>query len=193
MNDADLDKTRPPQGALRYPEPRSLYAAIPRLSELTHQSPYEGETTVAFLSRLRSSTTPEEAVPFTAFATLPQMAIWWGHECLRLMPEHLDASDRDMMERGSGWIARPTTATRFAIMREALFANGRGPGVLLGLAVGWSGGPIAPNDPAPVANHRAPTSLTASILSCLARAEYTQRPIYLARCIDMAESLFRVN
>lgn len=192
LNEDDADKTRPPQGALRYDSPQDLYAALPQLAELTQQRPREGEDALHYLGRLGSSTTPEEAVTYTAFAALPQMAIWWGHECLRVMPEVLDQRDRVFMEMIAAWIATPTKDLRHQIMKEALWSNGRTPAVMLGLAVGWSGGSIAPNDPAPVPPYRAPRSINSSVLSCLARADLTRRPVHLARFIDMAESLYRV-
>ncbi len=188
----DGEKTRPPMAAVRFQTIQDLYAAIPQLAELTQQRPRPGETSVGYLARLRSSTTPEEAVTVTSFAVLPKLAIWWGHECLRLMPDALSPLDKSMMERVAAWIARPETDVRQGLMREALWAPTRSPGVMLGLAVGWSGGPIAPNDPAPVPLHRAPRSINTAILSCLAKADMRRRPIYLARFIDMAESLFRL-
>ena len=135
----DTDKTRPPTGALRYETPQDLYAALPQLAELTQHRPREGEDALAYMSRLRSSTTPEEAVTYTSFAALPQMAIWWGHECLRCMPEALDKRDRALMEMIAAWVASPTQDYRHQIMREALWAPARSPAVMLGLAVGWSG------------------------------------------------------
>lgn len=188
----DTDKTRPPTGALRYDTPQDLYAALPQLAELTQHRPREAEDALAYMGRLRASTTPEEAVTYTSFAALPQMAIWWGHECLRCMPDALDKRDRALMELIAAWVSSPTQDFRHQIMREALWAPARSPAVMLGLAVGWSGGSIAPNDPAPVPPYRAPRSINSAVLSGLARAELSRRPIFLARFIDMAESLYRV-
>ncbi|MGH1453212.1 MAG: DUF6931 family protein [Paracoccaceae bacterium] len=188
----ESDKTRPPLGALRYETPLDLYAALPQVAEVTQHRPRENEDALDYLFRLRSSTTPEEAVTYTAFAALPQMAIWWGHECLRLMPETLDQADRARMELIAAWTARPSTDLRHRLMHEALWANKRSPAVMLALAAGWSGGSIAPNDPAPVPPYRAPRSINSAVLSCLAQADLSRRPIYLARFIDMAESLYRV-
>lgn len=55
--------------------PADLYAAMPQLAELTQHRPRAGEDALHYLGRLRSSTTPEEAVTYTAFAALPEMAI----------------------------------------------------------------------------------------------------------------------
>ncbi len=186
------EKTRPPMTAARYETLPDLYAAIPQLAELTQQRPREGEMPLTYLLRLRASTTPEEAVTFTAFAIQPKLAIWWGHECLRLMSNTLSPLDRAMMERVAAWIGRPETDLRHAVMKEALWAPARSPGVHLALAVGWSGGSIAPNDPAPVPPFRAPRAINTAVLSCLAKASVARRPSLLARFIDMAESLLRL-
>lgn len=187
----DTERTRPPQGALRHEMPQDLYAAMPQLGELTQHRPRTGEDALQYLGRLRSSTTPEEAVTYTAFAALPAMAIWWGYECLRLMPDTMDAADRARMERIARWLQTQTRDYRHQIMREALWAPGKTPVVMLALAVGWSGGSIAPNDTATVPPWRTPRSINSAVLSCLARSDLTRRPIYLARFIDMSEQLYR--
>ncbi|MEP4196410.1 MAG: hypothetical protein ABJL99_12330 [Aliishimia sp.] len=188
----EADSTQPPLGALRFEMPQDLYAAIPQLSELTQKRPMADEDALDYLWRLRASTTPEEAVTYTAFAALPQMAIWWAHECLRLMPETLDQADLDMMENVGRWISAPNKDMRHQIMRQALWASKRSPAVMLGLSVGWSGGSIAPNDPANVPVSRSPKSINSAVLSSLAQAQLSRRSVLLAKIIDMAESLFRV-
>ena len=72
------DRTRPPAETLRFDTPLDLYAAMPQVAELTQQRPRDGEDVIGYLHRLRASTTPEEAVTFTAFAVVPKIAIWWG-------------------------------------------------------------------------------------------------------------------
>ena len=186
------EKTHPPVSVLRYPLPAMLFAAIPQMADMVQQRPREDEHSLDFLLRLRASTTPEEAVTFTTFAVLPQMAIWWGYECLRLLPEQIEPRDRPILENIAAWTANPGQDLRFALMREALFAPFRSPAVMLALAVGWSGGPVAPNDPMPAALHRAPRSINAAILSALARADMARRSVHLARFITMAETLYRV-
>ena len=109
----------------------------------------------------------------------------------RMMAEHLDASERPMMHLISDWLNDPTTSRRHIIMRQALWAPVRNPSVLLGLAVGWASGGPAPNDPEPSPPHKAPVAINSAVLSCLARTQLRQRPVYLARFLDMAEALFR--
>lgn len=186
------DKTQPPVSALRFPTPFELYAQMPQVTQMTQHRPREGEDGLDFLMRLRGSTTPEEAVTFTAFAALPKMAIWWGYECLRQAADDLTTADRAMMEMVAIWTTYPDNENRFRTMQAALYAPVRSPAVYLALAVGWSGGPIAPNDPAPVPAYRAPRAINTAVLSSLARSDLSRRPVRLARFIDQAVSLFRV-
>jgi hypothetical protein len=189
-SDPELDKTLPPLMNTRYNAPATLYADMPQVSRLTQHRPREAEDHVSFLLRLRGSTTPEEAVTFTAFAVVPKMAIWWGYECLRLAGDDITQDERRMMELVAQWTQYPGDENRFQAMQMGLFARVRSPAQSLCLAVGWSGGPIAPNDPAPVAAHRTPRAISTAVLGSLAKADLTQRPVRLARFINEAAQLF---
>jgi hypothetical protein len=186
------DKTRPPVSALRYVSLDHLLAAMPQIRDVMHMRHRPEESALDYLLRLTASPTPEEAVTLTVHAVQPKLAIWWAHECLRQVPEALSALDREMMEAVAAWIAQPTQALRHAVMREALWAPTRSPGVMLGLAVGWSGGSVAPNDSLPAPIFRTPKALNTAVLSILAKVDLRQRPLYLQRFIDMAETLFRM-
>lgn len=191
-HEVEPDKTQPPVAALRYETPTELYDSMPQVAQLTLNRPREEESALEYLLRLRASTTPEEAVTFTAFAAMPKMGVWWGYECLRLSGDELSAEDRQMVELVANWTQYPDNENRYRAMRMALYAPVRTPAIYLGLAVGWSGGPIAPNDPAGVPAHRTPRALNTAVLSCLARADIQRRPIRLARFIDQAATLFHV-
>lgn len=185
------DTTRRPRRNIRPGEPKDHFATLLRLADLVKLRPQPDENGLHFLSRLRSSTTPEEAVTYTAFAAVPTDAAGWGYEALRLMADYLQPQEREMMQQIAAWLANPTTRLRHQIMRDALWAPTRTPSVLLGLAVGWSTGGPAPNDPEPVAAYKAPVAINSAVLSCLARAPLDRRSFYLARTLDMSETLFR--
>ncbi|MFV0294369.1 MAG: DUF6931 family protein [Paracoccus sp. (in: a-proteobacteria)] len=185
------EKTRPPGRTLRTNSPVDLFAQMDKLPELVKPRPRADENGLQFLIRLRGSTTPEEAVTFVAFAALPVPAVGWGYECLRMMAEYLDSGERSRMHNISDWLNGPTTTRRHEIMREALWAPVRSPSVLLGLAVGWASGGPAPNDSEPSLAHKTPIAINSAVLSCLARTQLRQRPVYLARFLNVAETLFR--
>lgn len=190
--DDAAEKTQPPVSALRYESPAELYTAIPQIKRLIQHRPREDEDAMAFLSRLRSSTTPEEAVTYTAFAARTKMAIWWGYECVRTLPDELTETDRELMEMVAHWTTYPDAENRYKTMRAALWQTPRTPAVMLALAVGWSGGQIAPNDPAPVPLWRSPRSINSAVLSCLSKVDLDKRSVLLARFIDLSAALFRV-
>ncbi|AGT11493.1 DUF6931 family protein [Paracoccus aminophilus] len=184
------DKTCPPRRSLRYDTPEELYLLLPEVQTLTKMRPRQDEGNLQYLYRLRSSTTPEEAVTFAAFAALPSVACGWAYECLRLMADLLSPYEKPMMQDIAAWVVSPTTAMRHRLMREALFAPTRSPSVLLGLAVGWSTGGPAPNDPMRQPAFRTPQVINSAVLSGLARSDLSRRPVLLARFIDLAENLF---
>ena len=186
------ETTLPPAKVLRFETLADLYAGVPQLAEQMRERPGMAEEPESFLYRLRHSHTPEEAITFTAFAFVPKLSVWWGYECLRAIPEVLNDLDREMMEHVARWIGTPTLENRHATMKEALWAPEKRPGVHLALAVGWSGGSIAPMDPAPVPVWRCPRSINTAVLSSLAEANISRRAIYLTRFMDMAQSLFKV-
>lgn len=199
MDDSDVpdettqtEKTQPPSTVLRYPTPAELFKAMPALGEMCQHRPREDELAGAFVARLRGSTTPEDAITFTAFAVRPKMGVWWGYECLRSIPENLSREDRELMEMIATWTRYADNENRYRVMKVAMWAPKRTPTVHLGLAVGWSGGPVAPNDPAPVPPSRTPRAISAAVLSCAAQGDLSRRSVALARFIDLAEGLFRV-
>lgn len=185
------DRTHPPRRSLRYQSPTQLFQMMPQLADLMQLRPRDGEDHLDFLVRLRGSTTPEEAVTFTAFAVLPTVAAGWGYECLRQMADHLDPLERPLIKEIAAWIAAPTTSQRHKLMRDALWAPSRSPSVLLALAVGWSHGGPAPNDPLRPPPWRTPQAVNSAVLSCLARADLSSRSVFLARFINAAETILR--
>lgn len=188
--ETELDKTQPPVSHTRFETPCELYRDMPQVGQLTQSRPREDEDHIRYLQRLRGSTTPEEAVTFTAFSVMPKLGIWWGYECLRLSADELTPDERQMMELVANWTQYPGNENRFRAMERGLYSPVRYPAVDLCLAVGWSGGQIAPNDPAGVPPHRTPRAISTAVLSCLARADLHRRPIRLARFIDEAAQLF---
>lgn len=188
----EAEKTRPPVSPLRFESPTELYEQMPQVAQLTLHRPHANEGASDYLFRLRGSTTPEEAVTYTAFAAQPKMGVWWAYECLRLSGDELSAADRHLIEMVANWTQHPDNENRYRAMKAALYAPVRTPAVYLALAVGWSGGGIAPNDPAPVPPSRGSRALNTAVLSCLAKSDIPSRPIRLARFIDQAAVLYHV-
>lgn len=187
----DAERTRPPESALRFATPAELYAAMPELAELTQARPRASESHIEYLSRLAASTTPEEAVTFTAFAIRPRQAIWWAHDCLRQLSQGMGADEAGLMHRVAEWLDAPTTWSRQILMQEALWFPSRTPVVYLALATGWSGGPVAPNDLTRTPPALCPRTLNSAVLSALARSGLAERSVNLAQIISTAQATLR--
>lgn len=192
ISPANEEKTQPPPPAttLRYQSPETLFDELPQIRVFMRSRPKEGEGPRDFLERLRASPTPEEALTFIAFAVRPKMAVWWGYECLRQRPEALNAEDRQLMEQVAIWTSDPTDENRWRVMRTALYAPQRTPPVFLGLAAGWSGGGIAPNDPIAVPAWRTPKAVAKAVLTALAGVDLEERGPLLSRYVAAADTLF---
>lgn len=188
----ESEKTQPPISPLRYNSPGELFTSMPKIREFTRHKPRDDEGYIEYLNRLKSSTTPEEVLTLTAFAASPKMAVWWGYECLRMMPEYLSDSDRELLKLVADWTAYPDAENRYRAMKVALWAPKLSPVVFLALGVGWSGGQFAPNDPASPPPWRTPRAINSAVLSCLAQADLSRRTTYLAQFIKMTDTLFRI-
>lgn len=191
-DDTEQDRTIPPLRALRFDRPVDLYKRIPEVGGFTKHRPTEDEDPLGFFERLRGSTTPEDALTYTAFATEPQVAINWGVESLRINLPDLPPDEKQLMSWISQWLDHPSSENRWRTMQVALFAPRRSPTVYLGLAVGWSGGALAPNDPVTLPEWRSPKAVNAAILRALGQVGLEHRSVCLARVLDLAAGLFRV-
>lgn len=187
----DGERTRPPPSNLRFETPYELYAAIPQIREVMHNRPRDDEDALGFLLRLRGSTTPEETMTFTAFAARPKLSIWWAYECLRTTPAELTEEERRMLTMIANWTNQANDENRYEVMKAALFSNTRTPAVILGLAVGWSGGPAAPNDLGTPPAWKCPRMVSTAVLLELTKVGLAQRSVTLARYIDLAGTVFR--
>jgi hypothetical protein len=181
----DGDRTVPPSSNLRTVLAPDLYAMMPDLKEDIQLQPRPDEPISLMLGRLRSSTTPEEAVTMAAYAFQPRIAVWWAHECMTTMREHITPIDHQLLELIGAWAHDPSDSNRREIYDIALGAPSKTPGVWLGLATGVSGGGRR-DEPVDLSTPRA---VNAGILSCLARGGLPQRSINLARFITLAQTL----
>lgn len=181
----DGDRTVPPSSNLRTIIAPDLYAMMPELKEDIQLQPRANETVSFLLARLRSSTTPEEAVTLAAYAFQPRIAVWWAHECIATMREHLTPVDHQLLDMISTWAHDPSDSNRQAIYDIALQAPSKTPGVWLGLATGASGG----GSRGERIDLSTPRAANAGVLSCLARGGLQQRSINLARFITLAQTL----
>jgi hypothetical protein len=185
----DPDRTLPPAAPLRMRAALDLFAGMPRLAGLIGPAPEAGESVADFARRLERSATPEDALVLAAFALRPEPAIRWARA---LLPGPAGPDEAAMLGLVDAWLAadHPRERERHAAMRLALFAPVAGPAVHLGLAVGWSGGSYAPNDPSAVPAFRAPRAVAAAVAGALAGVPVSGRAQWVGQALDRAVLLF---
>lgn len=188
----DFGQTIPPVQTLRFDRPYDLYSGLPEVGDFTKHRPEQDEDAYSYLQRLRGSTTPEDAVTYTAFAAIPQLAIRWGADVVRTTLPKMPHDEEQLLTWVQAWAENPSAEHRWRTAQVALFAPRRSPAVYLGLAVGWSGGPFAPNDPVEVPDWRTPRAVNAAVLRAVSQVGLEQRSVAMARVLDLAAGLFRV-
>ena len=191
--DPNADLTVPPVSTLRCTTPSELYATVPQIANFTKHSPAEDEDNYDYFERLKYSTTPEDAVTFAAFAAETKIAIHWGMQSVHAILPEPGPEDRPLLSAIAQWMQYSRNENRWQVLQLALFARRRTPLVYLGLAVGWSGGMIAPNDPSRPPLWRSPSAINAALLTSVAQAGADRRSVNMAHILDFPAAFFRVH
>lgn len=192
MDTLNSDKTLPPRREIRYPTVAELFAQMAPIGTFLTERPEEDEGFRSFLDRLRNSATPEEAVTFIAFAVETHAAIQWGLDCVLALQDDLSSDDTLLINWVANWLDDPSHEARWKTLQMALFAPRLTPLVGLGLAVGWSGGPLAPNDKVAVPAWRAPRAVSSAVLQAISQAPPDRRAVNLNFVLDKAAGLLRI-
>lgn len=192
MDDLNSERTLPPARMMRFDRMSELFHRMPELGQFMTARPEAHEGYRQFLERLRGSTTPEDGIVFAAFAVQPQDAIAWGYESVRALSE-VSADDQALAAAITDWLGTPDTERRWRALQIALFAPRRTAMVYLGLAVGWSGGPLAPNDLVSVPAWRAARAVSSGVLRAVGQGTPDERAARLGAAFDRAAGLFRIN
>lgn len=189
--DTNAPRTTEPAQGLRVQGAPDLFEAMPPLRSLLTAKPLPEQHCLDFLRQLLMGQTPEEALTFMSFALPARHGVWWGHECLKAMPDLLTPQDRDMMGLIAAWVAEQDDDARYAALEAGLRAESHGPGVWLALAAGWSGGSISGRGLPPVAPPVGATgqALNAGINSALARVPLEHRRRMIDHYANIAEVL----
>ncbi|WP_299287452.1 hypothetical protein [uncultured Tateyamaria sp.] len=193
MDDLNSEQTLPPARAIRFDRVADLFGRVPQIEEFMHERPQGDEGYRGFLDRLRSSQTPEDAITFTAFAIEPKVAIQWGLDCVLAIQGDLTPEETMLVNWIAEWLEEPTTDARWKTLQMAMFAQRRTAVVHLGMAVGWSGGPLAPNDLVTVPPWRAPRAISAAVLRAIGQVQTEHRQATLDHVLDRAAGLFRIH
>lgn len=193
MDDLNSEQTLPPARAIRFDRVSDLYAAMPEIGKFIETRPEADEGYRGFLERLRGSGTPEDAVTFTAFSLQTRAAIRWGLDCVSALAPDVTPEDGHLMGAVEHWLVDGSQDHRWGALQSALFAPRRSAAVYLGLGVGWSGGPLAPNDLVTVPAWRAPRAVSTAIMRAVGQTRTESRAASLDFVLDRAAGLLRIN
>lgn len=193
MDELNSEQTLPPTRATRFNRVNELYAEMPELDKFIDHQPEAEDGYRSFLERLRASHTPEDAVTFAAFALQSKAGVQWALDCVLGLSPELPPEDTRLVNLISEWIDDGSDKNRWKTLEVALFAPRRSAAVYLGLAVGWSGGPLAPNDLVTVPTWRAPRALSSAVMRAIGQVRTEKRAESLDFVLDRAAGLFRLN
>jgi hypothetical protein len=171
---------------LRFTTALELFEAFPTAAEDISAAP-SPQPSLDFLRGLGDSATPEDAVTFCAYLLPRRVCVWWGHQCLKNLPDSLAAQDGSLLELAELWVREPEEDRRYAALDAGMMAPVKTPGVWIALGAGWSGGSLAPPGMAPVVPQPFLTAraVNAGVLSAIARVAIRQRAAVLGACIAM--------
>lgn len=154
--------------------------------------PDEDAAPQAFFHSLREDEDPVPALAYAATALPKLEAIEWA---LTSLPK-LDDSDPDFARRrllrdaAFRWVGDPDDENRRAMYELAEKSDSEWPETLIGLAIFFSGGSIAPEDGAPVAaDANVCGSLLSGALSIAIANHITDVPDLATKALDLADDL----
>lgn len=175
---------------LRFSTARELFEAFPVALDDIAARPSD-RPSLEFVKELAGSATPEDAITFSAYLLGPREAVWWGHQCLSMLTDHLAPLDQQLMTLAEDWVRQPDEERRNRALEQGMQAPTRTPGVWIALAAGWSGGSMAGPDTLPVAPppYLTAKAVNAGVLSVLARVDRKRRAATLRSFVDMGSRL----
>ena len=145
-----------------------------------------------FFQSLREDEDPAPALSYAASALPKLEAIEWALSCL---PELDDAAPdfarrRLLRDAAFRWVGEPDDENRRAMYELADNSESGWPETLIGLAIFFSGGSIAPDDSAPVsADANVCSSFLSGALSIAIANHITDVPDLATRALDLADDL----
>jgi hypothetical protein len=172
---------------LRFSTARDLFQAFPAALEDMAARPSD-RGSLEFVKELASGQTPEDAITFSSYLLEHREAVWWGHQCLTTLSEHLAPGDLQMMGLAEDWVRQPDEPHRNTALEGGMASATRTPGVWIALAAGWSGGSMLGPDAVPVTPppYLTAKAVNAGVLGVLARADRGERAATLKTFVDMA-------
>lgn len=175
---------------LRFETAEELFIAIPEVSD-DMLSEASSQPSLDYLKELTSSSTPEEALTFSAYLLDKRRSVWWGRQCLNTIPNMLSQSDLQMLIYAENWVKQNNEESRNIALENATNVDPKTPGVWVALGAAWSGGSMVEQDlpPVPPPAFLTPRAINAGVLGILARVETTERKRTIIKFVRLAIDL----
>jgi hypothetical protein len=128
--------------------------------------PHEGESPEKFADRLLASGDDNDCLNFLAYALPKRLGVWWALECLRSEDGLLAATDAEIVDAVTAWVAAPSDETRRHAM-ELAEANGMETAAAWAAVTAfWSHGSMGPKGQpnVPAADEMAGKALSGSVI-----------------------------
>lgn len=172
---------------LRFASALQVFEAYPTACEDIEEAPADIEP-IAFLNRLRTGGTPEDAIGFCAYLLPKREAVWWSCQCIRAIMTGMSHADRALVEIAEAWVSKPEEANRLIALEEGLKASDSGPPAWTALAAAWSGGSLIgePYQPVPPAPFLTAQAVRAAVLTAIAMVRRPERKDCLEAAVDAA-------
>ena len=179
---------------LRFNLASDLFEALPEIRRDVSCEPADTPS-LEYMAQLTSSQTPENAITFCAYLLPRREAVWWGHQCLSLLPQIQSPTDPDYLQLAENWVRNPEEPERNLALNAASQADPKTPAVWVALAAGWSGGSMVGEDmnPVPPPPFLTAKAINAGLLTALALVDTDSRRELLGQFVSLGSQLAAGN
>ena len=147
------------------------------------------EVSLHYVERRVAEKRLDLAISYCAFLLPRREAVWWGCQCIADV-DSLNDCERECVGVARAWALRPDETRRLRALKKGLDSSNMLSGTWMALAVGRSGGNVAPAEAEPVAADPAATALAvrAALLSGATRVAHDARDAIMQRWVTLALS-----
>lgn len=172
---------------LRFSSALQVFEAFPTARDEIAEVPAD-ISPLAFLDRLRTGGTPEDAIGFCAYLLPKREAVWWACQCIRAIMTNMSLAEQALVEIAEAWVSQPEEQNRIMALEQGLKATDIGPPAWTALAAAWSGGSLAlePLQPVPPAPFLTAQAVRASVLTAIAMVRRPERKECLEAAVEAA-------
>ncbi len=178
--------------ASRFTTASQVYDAFPGITRDITALPTEDEP-LAFLAKLASSASPEDAITFCAYLLDKRQAVWWAVRCLKELGLPRSRDEEIALKVAEAWVRDPEEHRRLTALQLGLSGDHNLAPVWAAFAAGSAGGTLVVGDMPgpPVPSHGTARCARVAVLAALAGIAARDRSRNLAACVEIGRSLLK--